>query len=105
MFAQYGYGADELNQYVRMHLPLLPDDESAAKSQLPTTPIVVIIHGGFWKEKYRIDNSAINLVPFFLEAGFAVCEIEYRRGEAGDKALLLLIRTAHYCTLLYCTLL
>lgn len=47
----------------------------------PTSlPVIVLIHGGFWKEKYHIDNSCIdNLIPFFLNFGIIVCTIEYRR--------------------------
>jgi acetyl esterase/lipase len=78
VFTEHCYGEDEPNQYVRIHLPA--EEQSASPSK---HPVAMIIHGGFWKEKYRIDNSAINLTPFFLEKGFAVCEVEYRRGEAG----------------------
>ena len=40
----------------------------------------MIIHGGYWKQCYNLDNSLIgSLVPFFVERGFAVVHIEYRR--------------------------
>lgn len=43
--------------------------------------MVVIIHGGFWKQQYNIDGALINsLAPFFSKAGYVACEIEYRRG-------------------------
>ena len=53
----------------------------ASSTQLPNSvPIVVLIHGGFWKIKYGIDNSTIDsLVPFLLSKGMAVCQVEYRR--------------------------
>ncbi len=51
-------------------------------------PVAVILHGGFWKSKYGIGNSAIeSLSPFFLSQGIATCEVEYRRvgGGEGDE--------------------
>ena len=45
-------------------------------------PVVVIFHGGFWKEKYGLDNAAIEtLCPYFVNQGYVVCEVEYRRRE------------------------
>ena len=42
--------------------------------------MIVLIHGGFWKHKYSIDNSAIDTLPQFLVAkGYIVYVIEYRR--------------------------
>ena len=36
-------------------------------------PVVVIIHGGFWKTKWSAENTrTVGLVPDFLERGFAV---------------------------------
>ena len=47
-------------------------------------PICALIHGGFFKSKYNIDNSAIDrLIPSFLQSNIAVCLIEYRRVEDG----------------------
>lgn len=44
-------------------------------------PVVVIIHGGFWKQQYNIDGALIDtLAPFFASNGYVACEIEYRRG-------------------------
>ncbi len=46
-------------------------------------PVVVIIHGGFWKQMYELDNSLIDTVaPFCVSNGFVSCEVEYRRGRA-----------------------
>ena len=43
--------------------------------------MVVIIHGGFWKQQYNIDGALIDtLAPFFASEGFVACELEYRRG-------------------------
>lgn len=55
----------------------------AASSQA----VVVIIHGGFWKQQYNIDNALIHtLAPFFVTEGFAACEVEYRRGRLDGGA-------------------
>lgn len=44
------------------------------------SPVAVILHGGYWKNKYNVHNSAIDsLSPFFLKQGIASCEVEYRR--------------------------
>ena len=39
------------------------------------------MHGGFWKEKYSIDNACVDsLIPHIISNGkFAVYMIEYRR--------------------------
>ena len=90
---KYFYGPSP-SQYFVLHVPREVLSASAAlqhakagnKSQVKSTylpnsvPIVVLIHGGFWKYKYNIENSSIeSLVPFFLSKGMAVCQIEYRR--------------------------
>jgi len=68
---QYRYGQHD-EQYIRLSLP----------SAECVSPVVVILHGGFWKAKYGLDNSCIDsLRPFFLAHGYAVCEVEYRRRE------------------------
>jgi acetyl esterase/lipase len=43
--------------------------------------LAVIIHGGFWKQKYDIDHALIDSLPPFLQRnGFVVAYLEYRRG-------------------------
>lgn len=43
-------------------------------------PVCVLIHGGYWKQKYTADNTNITgLVPGLAARGFAVWELEYRR--------------------------
>ncbi len=40
----------------------------------------VIIHGGFWKPEYSVDNALVdNLQPFLSKRGYGVCMVEYRR--------------------------
>lgn len=45
---------------------------------------VVVIHGGYWKNKFGLDDpygnaGTASLAPFFRERGFAAVELEYRR--------------------------
>ena len=49
----------------------------------PPYPVVVLVHGGFWRARY--DVAAIRqLVPRFAAQGYAVAAIEYRRvGQPG----------------------
>lgn len=61
---------------------LYPPTQGVCESQ---QPIVTLIHGGFWKQKYSIDNALIdNLVPFFQSHGYWVSLLEYRRGNDKD---------------------
>lgn len=45
-------------------------------------PVVVLIHGGFWRDGFFLDLME-PLVPSLLESGHAVWNIEYRRVGAG----------------------
>lgn len=50
----------------------------------PPSPLVVILHGGFWKSRYglRPPTAAVEtLAPDLHRRGFAVVEIEYRRDQ------------------------
>mmetsp|Transcript_19085 Transcript_19085/g.24750 ORF Transcript_19085/g.24750 Transcript_19085/m.24750 type:complete len:283 (-) Transcript_19085:123-971(-) len=71
------YGNEEKDQYVRLHRRKDNDEEA----------VFIIIHGGFWKENYSVENAGIDtLAPYILsskEKKFAVAEIEYRRRESG----------------------
>ena len=43
-------------------------------------PAAVLIHGGYWKQQWTIDNTPItSIVPDLLAKGFGVVELEYRR--------------------------
>jgi hypothetical protein len=80
---KYHYGPAP-SQYFLLHIPrevlLASAASNSSKEPKKSVPIVVLIHGGFWKVKYGIDNSSIDsLVPFLLSKGMAVCQIEYRR--------------------------
>jgi len=46
-------------------------------------PVVVLVHGGFWRQRYELDLME-PLIPSLLRRRFAVWNIEYRRvGDGG----------------------
>ncbi|MCU1386757.1 MAG: hypothetical protein JWL72_95 [Ilumatobacteraceae bacterium] len=63
------YGADP-SQFGQLWLPIVP------KSSL--LPVVVLIHGGFWREEYGLDLMD-PLAKDLISRGDAVWNIEYRR--------------------------
>lgn len=66
----FSYGEDA-TQFVRLHLP--PGDASCVAT-------VVLVHGGYWKNKYGVDNAAMSTLPGALTSkSYAVVEVEYRR--------------------------
>ena len=73
------------SQYFLLYMPSPGGEEVSAADdnreyQSRSVPVAVIIHGGFWKSKYGIENSAIDSLPdSLLSAGMAVCVVEYRR--------------------------
>ncbi|KAJ8902951.1 hypothetical protein NDN08_006268 [Rhodosorus marinus] len=68
------YGANPLTQYVRLWMPSDNDREEF--------PVAVLVHGGFWRNIYSIDNSCHDtLAPFLCSKGFAVIDSEYRRSD------------------------
>lgn len=70
--ARIPYGADP-NQFGELHLPAGPGPH----------PVVVFIHGGFWRAKYDLTHAS-HLCNAIAEAGCAVWSIEYRRvGQTG----------------------
>ena len=52
-------------------------------------PAAVLIHGGYWKQQWTIDNTPItSIVPDLLAKGFGVVELEYRRrGDTESRAI------------------
>ncbi len=66
------YGHDD-DQVADLHLPGNAD---------PPWPVVVLIHGGFWRAQYRRDLMA-PLAGDLAVRGYAVWNIEYRRVAAG----------------------
>jgi acetyl esterase/lipase len=68
------YGSDP-NQFLDLRLP-------AAKGK-SSSPLVINIHGGFWRAKYDL-NHAGHLCAALTASGLATANLEYRRvGNAG----------------------
>lgn len=66
------YG-EHVSQFGELHIP-----ETSGP-----WPVIVSIHGGFWKSKYQLDESN-DLAVDLSKRGYAVWNIEYRRvGEIG----------------------
>lgn len=74
-FTDHPYGTEHSDQFVRVHLP----SSYGPSSKLP---VVVIVHGGFWKHKWDVNNAAhTTLAPSLVVGGaYAAVEVEYRRG-------------------------
>ena len=64
---QHTYGADA-EQFGTLYVPDAPGPH----------PVVVLIHGGFWREKYSL-TLMIDLAESLVKTGHAVWNIEYRR--------------------------
>ena len=60
------------SQFVRLHLP---------RETVPTyCTTFILVHGGYWKNKYGVDNAAMSALPLALtNRSYAVVEVEYRR--------------------------
>jgi acetyl esterase/lipase len=57
------------------------------KARSGDAPVVLLVHGGFWKSEYGLDTAAgtacETLAPDLMRRGFAPVEVEYRRGDDG----------------------
>jgi acetyl esterase/lipase len=72
--ARLAYGSDE-NQFLDLRLP---------KSKGPF-PLVLNIHGGFWRAKYNLDHAG-HLCAALTAKGLATANLEYRRvGNSGGS--------------------
>ncbi len=67
--ARVSYGSDP-NQFLDLRLP-------AAKSKAPH-PLVINLHGGYWRAKYSLDHGG-HLCAALTAKGIATANIEYRR--------------------------
>ena len=63
------YGSDA-NQFIDLRFPV--GDKSKPY------PVVVNIHGGFWRAKYNLDHAG-HLCSALTKIGFATANVEYRR--------------------------
>lgn len=71
-FTQLAYG-DSHEQFIRLYRP---DGISGEKR-----PVVFIIHGGYWRQQYNVDNALIDTLPGLVIAqGWWAVTVEYRRG-------------------------
>eukprot|EP00993_Chasmostoma_nieuportense_P002444 NODE_3238_length_1004_cov_22.790194_g3092_i0.p1 GENE.NODE_3238_length_1004_cov_22.790194_g3092_i0~~NODE_3238_length_1004_cov_22.790194_g3092_i0.p1 ORF type:complete len:274 (-),score=62.25 NODE_3238_length_1004_cov_22.790194_g3092_i0:107-928(-) len=67
------YGHQHPSQFLHLHFP----DPCP-----PACPVVMLLHGGWWKAKYNLLNTPITtLIPEFLARGYAVVNTEYRHCE------------------------
>jgi len=64
------YGADP-NQFLDLRIP-------ARKTGKELHPLVINIHGGFWRAKYNLDHAG-HLCAALTAAGLASANLEYRR--------------------------
>ena len=73
--ARLAYGSDS-NQFLDLRLP-----SAKEKSKLPY-PLVINIHGGFWRAQYNLDHAG-HLCAALTSRGLATANLEYRR--VGNK--------------------
>src|SRR5271165_3901127 len=66
--ARIAYGSDP-NQFLDLRIP-------AKKTKL--FPLVINIHGGFWRAKYDLEHAG-HLCAALTAAGLATANLEYRR--------------------------
>ena len=69
--ARLAYGSDP-NQFLDLRLP---SSKERAKSPYP---LIVNIHGGFWRAKYNLDHAG-HLCAALAGKGLATANLEYRR--------------------------
>lgn len=68
--ARIAYGPDP-NQFLDLRLP------GNEKNRTPT-PLVINIHGGYWRAKYNLDHAG-HLCAALTAKGMATANLEYRR--------------------------
>lgn len=54
----------------------------AENPTIPPKGIIVLVHGGFWRQAHKLDQMH-PLASYFLQNGYAVANIEYRRADCG----------------------
>src|ERR1700719_1354052 len=69
--ARIAYGADP-NQFLDLRLP-------AREKGQTLSPLVINIHGGYWRAKYNLDHAG-HLCAALTTKGLATANLEYRRG-------------------------
>ena len=69
--ARIAYGSDA-NQFIDLRLP------AGREKTAPPLPLVINIHGGFWRAKYNLDHAG-HLCAALAAKGVATANLEYRR--------------------------
>lgn len=69
--ARIAYGSDP-NQFFDLRLPATKERRKSAY------PVVINIHGGFWRAKYSLDHAG-HLCAALTARGLATANLEYRR--------------------------
>jgi len=69
--ARLAYGSDP-NQFLDLRLP------SSKESRQPQFPLLINIHGGYWRAKYNLDHAG-HLCAALTAKGLATANLEYRR--------------------------
>ena len=69
--ARVAYGSDP-NQFLDLRLP------SSKGNSKPPYPLVINIHGGFWRAKYNLDHAG-HLCAALTAKGLATANLEFRR--------------------------
>jgi acetyl esterase/lipase len=67
--ARFAYGSDP-NQFLDLRLPSVKEKA--------LYPLVINIHGGFWRSKYNLDHAG-HLCAALTARGLATANLEYRR--------------------------
>jgi acetyl esterase/lipase len=69
--ARLAYGSDP-NQFLDLRVP------SSREKSKPPYPLIINIHGGFWRAKYNLDHAG-HLCAALTAKGLATANVEYRR--------------------------
>jgi acetyl esterase/lipase len=69
--ARLAYGSDS-NQFLDLRLP------SSKEKSKPRYPLIINIHGGYWRAKYNLDHAG-HLCAALTAKGLATANLEYRR--------------------------
>jgi acetyl esterase/lipase len=69
--ARLAYGSDS-NQFLDLRLP------SSKEKSKPRYPLIINIHGGYWRAKYNLDHAG-HFCAALTAKGLATANLEYRR--------------------------